>query len=1113
MRNISHKEYNAEKQNFSVVQDNRGILYFANTGAILEFDGITWRQILIPDNPVVYVMLKDSVGRIYLGTSTGDIGYLSPDSTGLTKYISLSNEIHQDRRNYTQILGGVVTDRNEVVFAGPKALYVLKSGKFKIFDIEKPENSFITPFYVNNRLLIQERGRGLLELKNGKLRLLGNTDYFAQKWITGIFSDKYDKLMINVWRSKIYLYDNGRLDSLNKNSLLTEIYRYDKTSNGNHALGLYSKGFLLTDKNLNVKKHIKESTGLPAISLYSVYNDKDDNIWLGTSNGLSVIDFKNPFFRFDKDYGLEKTIKASLIYNNKLFVGGDEGLFFSDLNEIDQIPFTKIENELRTTTVTHIDSARDQLLIIDKKGIFTLQDNKIKYVLEEEGVKTFRKIKKDLIFVLAEKLIILEFDGDTWRKRNEIKGYKDKYRYVEQSEDGEFWMSESKKGVCKFKINNRLDSIIERKVFNTPDGLPDSLNNYVFKVENEIVFATDKGVYFFDSNKKRFLPHKEINKHIDNKRVTSIYSDSGNNLWLKTWELKKEESNISEWNLVCLKSIDGQRFKLEKNLFNKFKNNVHSFNQVDDNIYLIGNSIGFTLFNGNLKYKYNTAAPVLIREFEYIVNQDSSVILFNGNFTDENNNVISFQPENQFLKLDYKNNSVSFTFSALDFFNRDKLTFSCFLEGREYNWTRWSRSNNREYSNLKEGTYTFFVKSKNIYNVESDPVKYTFTILPPWYRTIWAYIAYGIFFIASIYLFLKLNTRRLQKQKEKLEREVQLRTEEISKQNIELEKRNELLNKQKIEISSQNQSLQLKNEEIEAQKDEIILQKDTVDKRNREILSSIVYAKRIQNAVLPADQIIESILPEHFILFKPRNIVSGDFYWMKQIGQYVTVVAADCTGHGVPGAFMSMLGSSFLNEIVTGDEIYKPGNILNMLRDKVKTSLHQKGKKGEQKDGMDVALYIFNTETYEVQFSGAYNPLYILRESDFSPEEEFGVDKAIKLFVPKFEKDYKQTKNKYLIELKPDRQPIAIYMKEKAFSNHNIQLKKGDVLYTFTDGYADQFGGESGHKLNTRNFKTLLMSINDLPMKEQKQVLDIYFEDWKGHRKQLDDVLVVGVRV
>lgn len=271
-------------------------------------------------------------------------------------------------------------------------------------------------------------------------------------------------------------------------------------------------------------------------------------------------------------------------------------------------------------------------------------------------------------------------------------------------------------------------------------------------------------------------------------------------------------------------------------------------------------------------------------------------------------------------------------------------------------------------------------------------------------------------------------------------------------------------------------------------REELQNQKNKLEKINKDITSSIRYAQFIQQAVLPTDKFLQQFIPENFIFYLPRDIVSGDFYWIKQVNNFIAVAAADCTGHGVPGAFMSMLGIALFNEIVRLDLHPKANEILNELRKRTKTSLHQENVRGRSADGMDVALCIIDIEKKEVQYSGANSPLFIIRNN-------------------------KKTEEPRLIDIRPDRMPVGVYLKERSFTNHKIQLQTNDIIYLFSDGYMDQFGGKRGEKFKAKRFKQLLLDISNKPMKKQKEILFENFENWRGGIRQLDDVLVIGIKI
>ena len=289
--------------------------------------------------------------------------------------------------------------------------------------------------------------------------------------------------------------------------------------------------------------------------------------------------------------------------------------------------------------------------------------------------------------------------------------------------------------------------------------------------------------------------------------------------------------------------------------------------------------------------------------------------------------------------------------------------------------------------------------------------------------------------------------------------------------------------------------LQAKNELLDEQKQTIQKAFNTIEIKNRNITASINYASMIQKAILPQKEEIDRIVPENFILFHPKDVVSGDFYWIKEIEvftkKYKILTAVDCTGHGVPGAFMSMLGVTFLNEIVK--EFYTElvaGEILNRLREEVKKYLRQSTDTKYLKDGMDLSMVIIDYEDMVLQYAGAYNPLYIIRNIDGIYEKEIEIYKG-------------------------DRMPIGVYIKDdKSFTNHEIKINNGDLLYMFSDGYTDQFGGEKGKKYNMNRFKEKLISICYLPLEKQKAELELEMKNWMGNKyDQIDDITILGFKL
>jgi serine phosphatase RsbU (regulator of sigma subunit) len=314
--------------------------------------------------------------------------------------------------------------------------------------------------------------------------------------------------------------------------------------------------------------------------------------------------------------------------------------------------------------------------------------------------------------------------------------------------------------------------------------------------------------------------------------------------------------------------------------------------------------------------------------------------------------------------------------------------------------------------------------------------------LPPCYRTSAAYTAYALLLAGFFYGGIKLNSRRLRAA------------------NISLQK---TINDATLEIRKQ---------------------KEQIEDKNKDITDSIRYAKRLQTAILKPETALGSYFDDGFILFKPKDIVSGDFYWFEKFGNLSLIAAADCTGHGVPGAFMSIIGCNLLSQTVNEHAITKPAAILNSVNKGLSKVLQQRSEEVSVKDGMDIALCVFNSETMMLEYSGAYNPMWLIREGN-------------------------------LIEFKADKFPVGAFLDNQVriFTNHEMPVQKGDLVYLFSDGFADQFGGPEGKKFKYKALKKLILDNYQKSASVQKNIFDEVFEEWMGGLEQVDDVLLMGVKI
>lgn len=1059
IKNYSRTDYDGNNQTFSIVQDNRGVMYFANQTYILEFDGKTWRKIFLPGDPNIYSLVKDKNGRIYVGASMGELGYLKIGNDGNMIYQSIKDKLPEKKNQFTLVRKTFITKKNHVIFVTPQTLYIYENDTIKTIEINKPENNFSGAFKINDRIFVHEKRRGILEFVNDKLELLkGTENYYAKVQPFGMFAAPNNSYYITSWQDSVKLFSNGTVKSVERNKLLYNLI-FPSVYNENFYLGgLYGKGMVITDNKLHVIKHLSTENGLQNNTVWCVYTDRDKNVWIGTNDGISIIYANLPYTVFSEQSNLSESVEASFLYKDNLFIGTSAGLFYRNFNfrnEPENKKFKLIENKTGHTQIWKIDTINNTLLFAGQSGLFIVKDTTATLIGPSNSIKSFIQLKNKRNKILAiggHGLSIFSFSDGKWKFNHIIKNFKGNFRHIEEAENGSFWVSDRSKGIFLLKLNEKLDSVVENKTYTEKDGLPDIYGNYVFKLNNRIIFTTKKGFYTFDNNSRKFVRDKEFNDLFDNSdiNITKLYEAKNGNIWFKE-AIDNPKKKKQSWELGFIKFENGTYKTLIKTPFYKVKNNIFSINQISDNELIVGTESGFVLYNLNIDKTFEEPFPALIRKVEFIKNDS---LLFGGAFKNDSDMMIILQNQNNIPKIPYEFNDIRFTFSSVFYEEPEKTQYKFILQGNDTEWSDWKFKTDKEYSNLGPGTYTFIVKGKNLYNVESKKAEYTFEILPPWYRTFGAYLGYFILFILFIYGVIQLSVYRLKKQRENLKRIVEERTKEI----------------------------QIQKEEIEAKNETLSVQNEEISQKNASITASINYAKRIQEAMLPLKEKISAGLPENFILFKPRDIVSGDFYWYTEKDGKIIYTAVDCTGHGVPGALMSMIGSEILTTIVNTNGITKADTILDMMNNYVIKALKQE-KEGLSQDGMDMALCVIDKENKTVEFSGAKNPLIYITEGE-------------------------------LKQVKASRNGIGGYQSEaKDYTAELIQVQSPSWFYIFSDGFQDQFGGPKNRKFMIKRLKQLLLDIHYKPMKEQHEILDRIIEEWMKDTPQTDDIILIGFKL
>jgi serine phosphatase RsbU (regulator of sigma subunit) len=623
----------------------------------------------------------------------------------------------------------------------------------------------------------------------------------------------------------------------------------------------------------------------------------------------------------------------------------------------------------------------------------------------------------------------------------------------------------------------RLDAkaVAEARVshYGPEQGLGELMRNRIWPAPGGgLLFTSEQRVYRFDAAQDRFLPWEALPVDFSApgyQNPTFYQSPQGS--WLGTEDRVMELAKSGLGYLADSTALMGMGV------------GSSAFFQDPDGTLYMANGDGLFVYKPQRRAK-QALPSVLIREVH--LSKSGQLLL--------DPSQIGTSP----LPIEYANNALQFSFALPDYHSEEESRFQYWLEGYEQRWSDWAELASKEYTNLREGRYVFKVRAKSALGAMTEVSTFAFEILPPWYRTVYAWVVYALGGLLLGYVALQAYTRRLQQAKARLERLVEQRTEEVRRQGQEILAKKVELEQQKEEIEAQAESLQVANRQIGAQHDALAQQKASlevqhqelnaafsiINKKNKDITASIQYAQRIQRAVLPARERLLAMLPAHLLLYWPKDIVSGDFYWVERLPDSgnLLVVAADCTGHGVPGAFMSLVGDSLLKQLVFHERVFEPAALLERMHEGVRQALSQTATGGQE--GMDMAVCLLDMEAQEVRFAGAKRPLLYFEKGE-------------------------------LEEIKGTRRSVggSHFLEGTAFEQHRIPAGPDTVFYLHSDGIPDQVGGAQGRKLMSKRFKLALQRMARLPLEQQEARMAQMLQEWKEGEKQVDDILLLGFRM
>jgi len=791
--NYQRSDYQGGSQTWDVQQGNNGMMYFANNNGLLEYDGIFWNLYPLPNNSVVRCININADGKIFSG-GFNEFGYFEKENFASCKFHSLKHLLPEDARNFDDVWK-IIIHHDEIIFQSYNQLMIYKDSLVTV--IPAPSRFYFS-FYVDNEYYVNDMEKGLMRFSMGKLFPLKGTDKIKSKEIRGVLKHK-NQLIISSSSDGVFIYNGNSIKKwdadINNFLKKNQIYCSYKTLNGYFAFGTIQNGILLCTPDGYLVQHLSMNDGLQNNTILSICEDYQGNLWLGTDHGIDFIEYNSPLLCISNNYGIS-TGYAAIIDSGKLYLGTNQGLFYKNLNSINQI---NIENKKfdivknsggQVWSLTKFDNS---LFCGHNNGTFLIKGNQAKQISDISGGWTYLQIpgnNNKIIGGTYSGLVLFEKVNGEWKFKKQYSKFSESARLMAFDKDGSLWMTHGYRGVYHFFFSDDYENIEEIKFYNSENS---ELSNQLFglgKINNEIVFLTGDGVVSFSEDHNNFISNSFFEQFIGKELIRAFYVDESNNIWYFTL------SNVG----VLRIGEDGRYIniilpfkKLEGQLVNGFEF-VYSH---DDKNVLLATKNGFVNYKSDYQKKYDISFNTYLRSL-YLHNSDITKY-----FSDT---AVDFQ-------LVHSNNHIEFTFSSNDFNNSSHLLYSTYLDGFEKDWSLWNSRNSKEYTNLHEGNYIFKVKSKNIFDKISNVKSVEFYVSPPFHRSVLAFIIYFlllIILIIIIYIIIKRRINKVKTNNEKQQQELYSKREgELKREALETEK--EIIN---IRNQQLRQGIKQKNKEL-----------------------------------------------------------------------------------------------------------------------------------------------------------------------------------------------------------------------------------------------------------------------------------------------------------
>jgi ligand-binding sensor domain-containing protein len=807
IRNFSTQEYQAGIQNWHIAQDVSGIVYVANNFGLLEYDGSNWEVYQAINGSKMRSLAIDPSGKIFVGCQ-GEFGYFYPDTTGNLIYTSLADSLPTAFRNFDETWN-LFLDGDKKYFCTFSNIYIYDQDHISVVE---PDYPLELSFLVNRELWVDERGNGLSRLNNNKLELIPGGAFFKDIRVSSVLPLLENKYLISTFKEGIFIYNtssiqawNPEFQSIFKEAIINVMIRL---RNGNYAVGTQNEGVFILSGSGEIIRQFTTGRGLENRTILSLLEDDLQNLWVGLNNGLSYIELGSPFTYINESIGLPGTGYAAFLDNQTLYLGTNTGLYQKNLSDKNET-FSLVEGT--QGQVYHIGKYDQDLLLGHHNGTFRIENNRAVLISDQPGSWIFQQLKNAsdyLVGGLYSGLQLFKKEDNHWVFVKKLDGFNESSRIMEQDKEGNLWITHGYKGV--FRIRNLLEEKPIVNFYGAEQGFPSNMLINVYAIRNELIFTSENGIYQYDKNNDRFV--RDI-------FFTSILGPT-----VQLWKMQEDALGriyfIGRDQIGMMsKGVTGE-YTIETNTFNMIRrflnDDLEAIIVLNNNEILFGAKDGFIHYDPNLKINRSIRFKSLIRRFSSTSSGDST--LFYG-YQMQEGKAVSFQDDKNLLRLPYSLNSVAFTYAATSFESDERVQHQFKLDGFDLSWSDWTAITRKEYTNLREGKYTFYVKSKNAYGELSSEAKYSFIISPPWYRSPLAYISYVSLVMFLLFIYFKLIDRKHEREKRLLQ--LKQKKELIRKENeIEL-----------MEQRSQQEITRLMNEKLESE----------LRHKNKELATSTVH--------------------------------------------------------------------------------------------------------------------------------------------------------------------------------------------------------------------------------------------------------------------------------